>query len=62
MSNNIFKYRRVDAKLRVSKQEEWNQPRILPLVFFLALMGISGLVLYRIYQNRQKAAIIKEEH
>ncbi len=62
MSNNMFKYRRVDAKVRASKQEKWNQPRILPLVFFIVLMVISGLVLYRIYQNRQKAVIIKEEH
>jgi ABC-type transport system substrate-binding protein len=62
MANNMFKYRRVDAKLRASKQEEWNQPRILPLILFILMMIMAALVSYRIYQRRQKAVILKEEH
>ena len=61
MANNTLKYKRVDAKLRAAKQKEWNQPEILPLVFFMLFMVIMGFVLHHIYQNRQKAVISKED-
>lgn len=62
MSNNTLKYNRIDAQLRASKQKEWNQPQILPLILFLLFMVLMGFVLHGIYQNRQKAVISKEEH
>lgn len=60
MANNTLKYKRVDAPLRVSKQKEWNQPQILPLILFVLFLVIMGFVLHRVYQNRQKAVITKE--
>lgn len=62
MSNNTLKYKRVNAKLRASKQKEWNQPQIQPLIFFVLLMIMIGFVSHRVYKNRQKAVIAKEEH
>ena len=62
MANNTLKYRRVDAALRVRKQQDWNQPHMLPLLLFGLFVLMMGFVLYRIYGNRQKAVISKEEH
>ena len=62
MANNTLKYKRVDAPLRAAKQKEWNQPEILPLIVFVLLMVMMGFVLHRVYQNRQKAVISKEDH
>ncbi len=62
MANNTLKYKRVDAEQRASKQQEWNQPQILPLILFVLLLVIMGFVSHRVYQNRQKAVISKEEH
>ena len=62
MANNTLKYKRVNAKLRASKQKEWNQPQILPLIFFVLFMVIIAFVSNRVYKNRQKAVITKEEH
>ena len=59
MSDDTLKYKRIDAKLRSQKQEEWNQPVLLPLLLFLLLPFLMAYPLYRAYQNRQKA-IIKE--
>ena len=60
MANNTLKYKRIDAKLRVQKQKEWNQPVILPLVLFVLFMILAGFLLHKVYQNRQKS-VIKEE-
>ena len=60
MANNTLKYKRVDAKLRVEKQKEWNQPVILPLILFVLFVVLVGFSLHRIYINRQKAVIRKE--
>ena len=57
MANSTLKYKRIDAKLRVEKQKEWNQPVILPLVVFFLLLLLGGYLLVNIYKNRQKAAI-----
>ncbi len=62
MANNTLKYKRVNAKLRASKQKEWNQPQILPLIFFVLFMVMIAFVSNRVYKNRQKAVITKEEH
>lgn len=60
MANNTLKYKRIDAKLRVEKQKEWNQPVLLPLVLFVLLLVLSGYFLHKLYLNRQKA-VIKQE-
>ncbi|MGB5264559.1 MAG: ABC transporter substrate-binding protein, partial [Lutimonas sp.] len=62
MANNTLKYKRVNAATRVSKQKEWNQPQILPLILFVLFLLILGFLLHRVYQNRQKAVITKEGH
>jgi len=61
MANNTLKYKRIDAALRVKKQQEWNQPVIVPLVLSVLFVILMGFFLYRIYQNRQKAVIQREE-
>jgi len=60
MANNTLKYKRIDAKLRVEKQKEWNQPVIFPLILFILFLMASGFFLHKIYRNRQKA-VIKQE-
>ena len=57
MSDNILKYKRIDAALRVEKQEEWNQAVILPLLLFFLFPLLLIYPLYRAYQSRQKAVI-----
>jgi len=61
MANNTLKYKKVDAKLRVKKQQEWNQPVILPLVLLFVFLLLAAWLLYRAYNNRQKSVIRKEE-
>ena len=61
MANNTLKYKRVDAAQRVQKQQEWNQPQIMPLILFVLLLLLIGFVSHRVYQNRQKAVVTKEE-
>ncbi|NEW60429.1 ABC transporter substrate-binding protein [Sulfurovum sp. bin170] len=60
MANNTLKYKRIDAELRAKKQEEWNQPVILPLVLFLLFPVLMIYPLYRAYQGRQKAVVRSE--
>lgn len=57
MSDDTLKYRKIDAKLRVKKQEEWNQPVLLPLVLFLIIPLLMAYPLYIAYQKRQKAVV-----
>ena len=57
MSDDTLKYRRIDAKLRTQKQEEWNQPVILPMVLFFLIPFLMAYPLYRAYQKRQRAVI-----
>ncbi len=57
MANNTLKYKRIDAELRAKKQEEWNQPVIMPLVLFILFPILMIYPLYRGYQGRQKAVI-----
>jgi ABC-type transport system substrate-binding protein len=60
MANNTLKYKRVDAELRARKQQEWNQPQILPLVLFVLFLVMIAFVSHYVYQNRQRAVISKE--
>ncbi len=60
MSDDTLKYKRIDAALRVQKQEEWNKPVVLPLVLLFLFPLLMAYPLYRAYQNRQKAVIGKE--
>jgi len=57
MANNTLKYKRIDAKLRARKQQEWNQPVLWPLVLLALFMISMSYPLYRAYQSRQKAVI-----
>jgi len=61
MANNTLKYKRIDAKLRVEKQKAWNQPLILPLILLFLFILVSGYLLHKIYQNRQRSVIRKED-
>jgi ABC-type transport system substrate-binding protein len=60
MANNTLKYKKIDAKLRVEKQKEWNKPHILPLILFVLFVMLAAFLLYSIYKNRQKAVVRKE--
>ena len=57
MANNTLKYKRIDAKLRAQKQQEWNQPVLWPLVLLVLFMISMSYPLYRAYQSRQRAVI-----
>jgi len=60
MSDNTLKYKRIDALLRAKKQEQWNQPVLLPLILFFLFPLLMAYPLYRAYQKRQKSVIKKE--
>ena len=57
MANNTLKYKRIDATLRAEKQQEWNQPVMMPLIILALFLIILGLLLSRAYRNRQKMVI-----
>ena len=57
MSYNTLKYKRIDAKLRTKRQEEWNEPVVLPLVLLFLVPFLMAYPLYRAYANRQRAVI-----
>ena len=59
MANNTLKYKRINPTLRAKKQEEWNQPVVMPLILFVLFMVLMSYPLYRAYQNRQRAVIKK---
>ncbi|AKF25694.1 peptide ABC transporter substrate-binding protein [Sulfurovum lithotrophicum] len=59
MANNTLKYKKIDAALRAKKQQEWNQPVILPLVLLIVFVLLMAWLLYRAYNNRQKTVIRK---
>ncbi len=61
MANNTLKYKKIDAALRVKKQQEWNQPVILPLILLFVSVILLGWLLYRAYSSRQKTVILREE-
>ena len=62
MANNTLKYKRIDASLRVKKQQAWNQPVIYPLYFFILFILLLIVSLKYIYNNRQNRVILQEEH
>lgn len=57
MANNTLKYKRIEPKVRVQKQKEWNQPVVMPLILWALFSILISFPLYRAYQNRQKAVI-----
>jgi ABC-type transport system substrate-binding protein len=61
MANNTLKYKRIDAALRVKKQEEWNQPVLMPLAIMALFVLLMIFSLRRIYRNRQNRVISQEE-
>ncbi len=60
MANNTLKYKKIDAPLRVKKQQEWNQPVLFPLLLLAVFLFVMGWLLYRAYSSRQKSVIKKE--
>ncbi len=58
MANNSLKYRKIDPKLRFEKIEEWNRPILMPIVLFFIFLILIAYILYKAYQNRQKALIV----
>jgi len=61
MANNTLKYRRIDAALRVKKQQEWNQPVLMPLIVMALFVVIMVISLRSIYRNRQNRVIARGE-
>jgi ABC-type transport system substrate-binding protein len=61
MANNTLKYKRIDAALRVKKQQEWNQPVLMPLAIMALFVLLMIFSLRRIYRNRQNRVISQEE-
>ena len=61
MANNTLKYKRIDASLRVKKQQEWNQPVIKPLYLIGLFILLLIFALRYIYRNRQNRVILQEE-
>jgi len=57
MANNTLKYKRIDPKERVSKQQMWNQPVYLPLWIIGGAILLLGWWLYRLYEKRQRRTI-----
>jgi hypothetical protein len=61
MANNTLKYKKIDAALRVKRQQEWNQPVLFPLILLFIFVLLMAWMLYRAYHNRQKSVIRREE-
>ena len=61
MANNTLKYKRIDPKLRLQKQEQWNQPVTAPLYLFVLTVLLLCLGLYYVYRKHQSSVIIKEK-
>ena len=61
MANNTLKYKKIDAVLRVRKQQEWNQPVLFPLGLLFVSVLLAAWLLSRAYINRQKSVIRREE-
>jgi ABC-type transport system substrate-binding protein len=61
MANNTLKYKRIDAALRVKKQQEWNQPVLMPLAIMALFVLLMIFSLRRIYRNRQNRVICQGE-
>ncbi|MCF6207419.1 MAG: ABC transporter substrate-binding protein, partial [Sulfurovum sp.] len=61
MANNTLKYKRIDAKTRIEKQQAWNHPVIMPLFLFVFVLLVLVWGVYVAYRKRQSAVIVKKE-
>ncbi|MCB4750207.1 MAG: ABC transporter substrate-binding protein [Sulfurovum sp.] len=61
MANNTLKYKRIDPKNRVEKQQQWNQPITAPLYGFIVILLLFFIGLYRAYRKQQYIVIKKEK-
>jgi ABC-type transport system substrate-binding protein len=43
VANNSMMYRRIDAELRAERRREWNRPRWIPVLVFLALLAAASV-------------------
>ena len=57
MSDNTLKYKRIDKENRSQKQELWNQPALLPMIFIILFPLLVVYPLYRTYKSRQSTTI-----
>ena len=60
MANNTLKYKRIDPKLRLQKQQQWNQPVRAPLYLLVLALCLLGAGLYHTYRKHQSSVITKE--
>lgn len=57
LANNTLKYKKIDAALRVEKQQLWNQPVVWPLWLLLALIILSIYPILKAYRKSQLKVI-----
>ena len=55
MARNALKYKTVDASLRARLQQEWNAPRLWPVLSIVVLVLLSAIPAWRSYRARQRA-------
>ncbi|MCK6471964.1 MAG: ABC transporter substrate-binding protein [Planctomycetes bacterium] len=56
IGSNSLKYKKVDAKLRVAKREEWNRPVTWPVWMVLALLVLGTIPAVVVMRNRERKA------
>lgn len=61
MANNTLKYKRIDAALRVKKQQEWNQPVVMPLIIMALFILLLIYSIRHSYKKIQSRVICQEE-
>jgi ABC-type transport system substrate-binding protein len=54
MANNALKYQRVDAQLRESMRQRWNQPMVWPVVLVIVLLLVSVAPAVAVYRRRER--------
>ena len=57
VSNATLKYLRIDKHLRTIRQQEWNQPNIIPLLVFISAFILLFMPALNAYRRRQKLTI-----
>ncbi len=57
MANNTLKYKRVNAKERAIKRQEWNKPNYWPLVYLGIFLLISFIPAVIAFRKRERSAL-----
>ena len=61
MANNTLKYKRIDPKERVARQEAWNRPVAAPLYWLAGMLVLGAVLLYAAYVREEKAVIYRSK-